>query len=96
MAEEFQDKKLECLKCHQEFVWTAGEQRFYAEKGLENEPKTCPTCRKKRKGEESTEVECQVCGSKGHLKLSSEDEEKIGERSVICQKCLEAASSSDT
>jgi len=96
MADEFKDRKLECLKCHKEFTWTAGEQRFYAEKGLKNEPKLCPTCRKERNKNKPLEVRCQVCGSKGYIKLPPEEREKFDIDSVICQKCLEAASASNT
>lgn len=46
---EFQDKTLVCKDCGQEFVFTAGEQAFYKEKGLDNEPKRCKECRDKRK-----------------------------------------------
>ena len=35
--------------CGNEFVFTEGEQAFYAEKGFTNEPKRCPECRKARK-----------------------------------------------
>ena len=34
----FQDKTLVCKDCGAEFVFTAGEQEFYAEKGFQNEP----------------------------------------------------------
>jgi CxxC-x17-CxxC domain-containing protein len=34
-----------CRDCGQEFIWTAGEQQFYASKGLENPPSRCPSCR---------------------------------------------------
>ena len=47
--EEYQDKTLVCKDCGTEFVFTAGEQQFYAEKGFTNEPKRCPECRKARK-----------------------------------------------
>lgn len=46
---EFQDKTLVCKDCGQEFVFTAGEQAFYKEKGLDNEPKRCKECRDKKK-----------------------------------------------
>lgn len=39
------DKVLRCRECGQDFVWTAGEQEFYASKGLANEPGRCPSCR---------------------------------------------------
>ena len=37
----YQDKTLVCKECGAEFVFTAGEQEFYAEKGFENEPQRC-------------------------------------------------------
>lgn len=43
------DKTLVCKDCNTEFVFTEGEQAFYAEKGFENEPQRCPECRKARK-----------------------------------------------
>ena len=44
---DFQDKTLVCKDCGKEFVFSAGEQAFYAEKGFENEPeggKRCGLC----------------------------------------------------
>jgi CxxC-x17-CxxC domain-containing protein len=46
---EFADKSLHCRECGQTFIWTSGEQAFYAEKGLLNEPARCPECRANRK-----------------------------------------------
>lgn len=43
------DKTLVCVDCGAEFVFTAGEQEFYAEKGFTNEPKRCPDCRRAKK-----------------------------------------------
>ncbi len=44
-----EDKKITCKDCGSQFVWTAGEQEFYKQKGFENEPTRCPTCRRARK-----------------------------------------------
>ena len=44
----FEDKRLECVDCGAEFVWTAGEQRFYAEKNFQNPPRRCRACKAKR------------------------------------------------
>ncbi|WBW99263.1 zinc-ribbon domain-containing protein [Oceanirhabdus sp. W0125-5] len=44
-----EDKKLICKDCGNEFIFTAGEQEFYKEKGFENEPKRCKECRSKAK-----------------------------------------------
>ena len=43
------DKTLVCNDCGADFVFTEGEQQFYAEKGFDNEPQRCPDCRKARK-----------------------------------------------
>lgn len=51
---EFKDKTIVCLDCGKEFVFTAREQEFYAEKGFTNEPKRCKECRDKRKAERKT------------------------------------------
>ena len=45
---EFQDKTLTCVDCGAEFVWTAGEQLFFADKNFKNEPKRCKACKAKR------------------------------------------------
>ena len=56
----YEDKTLVCKECGKEFVFTAGEQEFYAERGFQNEnnekylkdeqpidPKCdCPVCRR--------------------------------------------------
>ncbi|HUV03678.1 MAG TPA: zinc-ribbon domain-containing protein [Armatimonadota bacterium] len=45
------DKILRCRECNQQFVFTVGEQEFYAQKGFQNEPGRCGPCRKARKRE---------------------------------------------
>ena len=47
----YEDKTLVCKECGNEFVFTAGEQEFYAEKGFTNEPQRCPECRKAKKAQ---------------------------------------------
>jgi CxxC-x17-CxxC domain-containing protein len=39
------DKTLTCRDCGTQFVFTAREQEFYAEKGFTNEPGRCASCR---------------------------------------------------
>ena len=45
----YQDETLKCRDCGNEFVFTAGEQEFYASRGFENEPSRCKECRAARK-----------------------------------------------
>jgi CxxC-x17-CxxC domain-containing protein len=49
-----EDKQLACVDCGATFTFTAQEQTFYAEKGLTNEPKRCPNCRKARRNRQAS------------------------------------------
>lgn len=45
-----QDKEIKCKDCGQNFVFTAGEQEFYVQKGF-GEPIRCKLCRDIRKAQ---------------------------------------------
>lgn len=49
METVYEDITLTCKDCGAEFVFTAGEQQFYAEKGFTNQPVRCKACRIARK-----------------------------------------------
>ncbi len=40
--------ELVCRDCGEKFIFTAGEQEFYADKGFLHEPTRCPRCRSRR------------------------------------------------
>lgn len=42
-----EDITIRCIQCGDEFVFTAGEQRYYVERDFSS-PKRCPACRKKK------------------------------------------------
>ena len=44
-----EDQSINCVDCGQQFLFTAGEQAFYASKGLTNAPTRCKACREVRK-----------------------------------------------
>ena len=46
---KFEDIKGICRDCNSEFIWTAGEQGFYEDKGFSEGPKSCLDCRRKAK-----------------------------------------------
>lgn len=46
---DFQDKVLGCRECNKEFLFSAGEQAFYAEKGFQHQPSRCRDCRGSRR-----------------------------------------------
>lgn len=45
----FEDKTLRCVECDAEFVFSAAEQEFHAQKGYTHDPKRCPSCREARR-----------------------------------------------
>lgn len=44
-----QDKTITCRDCGREFLFTAGEQQFFAQRGYTNDPVRCPECRAARR-----------------------------------------------
>ena len=45
----FSDRELICRDCQGTFIFAAGEQEFYATKGLQHDPVRCPSCRASRR-----------------------------------------------
>ena len=43
------DQTLRCRECGVDFIWTEGEQEFFASRGLTNPPSRCPSCRAARR-----------------------------------------------
>jgi CxxC-x17-CxxC domain-containing protein len=82
----FEDKTLKCVDCGEDFVFTANEQDFYAQKGFENEPKRCVDCRRKFKAAKSErksyEVVCADCGQTTTVPFEPKDD-----RPVYCRDC---------
>ncbi len=84
----FEDKTLVCKDCGQEFVFTAGEQEFYQEKGFVNEPQRCKACRDARKNasrgpREMHEAVCAACGGVARVSFVPRDD-----RNVYCSECF--------
>ena len=84
----YEDKTLVCKECGKEFVFTAGEQEFYAERGFQNEPQRCKACRDARKAaargpREYFTATCAACG--GEAKVPFEPK---SDRPVYCSECF--------
>ena len=91
MAMAFADKELVCRECGNTFVWTAGEQEFYQQKGLLHEPQRCPDDRKRAKAERAAaraanmhDIVCSNCGKPGQVPF-----EPRTDRPVYCSECFE-------
>jgi CxxC-x17-CxxC domain-containing protein len=92
---EYRDKVLKCAECGAEFVFTAGEQAFFADKGFKNEPKRCKPCKSKR-GQNSggggggsyqraeTRTTCSQCGKETTVPFKPTQG-----RPVYCRECFQ-------
>lgn len=84
----YEDKTLTCKECGAEFVFSAGEQEFYAEKGFEHEPQRCKSCRSARKGAPKAARElftatCAGCGGEARVPFQPSEG-----RAVYCSACF--------
>ena len=84
----YEDKTLVCKECGNEFIFTAGEQEFYAEKGFENEPQRCKDCRTKRKQNsrgprQMFDTVCTRCGKACQVPF-----EPTQGKDVLCDDCF--------
>jgi CxxC-x17-CxxC domain-containing protein len=93
---EFQDKRLQCVECGKEFIFTAGEQQFFREKRILNEPKRCRPCKLKQLAEMPPQpgstarrvesaVRCSHCGKETTVPFIP----KQG-RPVFCRDCYQS------
>lgn len=94
----YQDKILICRDCGAEFVWSAGEQEFFAQKGFDKPPTRCPECRKKRRTERDGKpaasaavnngpkqlypIVCANCGKTGEVPFKPES------ANILCADCF--------
>lgn len=95
VAEEevFEDEEIVCAQCKTTFVFTAGEKKFYKEKGLQNKPKYCKECRATRKGNQRSErperemfsAVCSECGAECKVPFQPNPE-----KPVYCDACFKA------
>ena len=95
----FDDKTLRCRECGNDFVFTAGEQEFYQQKGLMNQPSRCPSCRAARRAaagggrssgserpreREMHTVICAECGTETQVPFLPKND-----RPVYCSPCYD-------
>jgi len=85
----YQDRTMTCRDCSEEFTFTAGEQEFFAEKGFQNEPTRCKTCRDAKKrasrsaDREFTTVPCADCGQDARVPFVP-----TTDRPIYCSDCF--------
>ena len=95
-----EDQRLKCVDCGEEFLFTAGEQQFYRDKGLTHVPTRCRRCRDARRGPRgaagraspeaaprggSYDVVCAECGAQTQVRFRP-----TAGRPVYCKNCFQA------
>jgi CxxC-x17-CxxC domain-containing protein len=87
----YEDKTLTCKDCGVDFIFTAGEQDFYAEKGLTNQPQRCKRCRDAKKAasgqRQMFETTCFDCG--GIARVPFKPREGREDTPVYCSTCID-------
>jgi len=92
---ELQDRTLRCADCGSDFVWTSGEQAFFADTHFTNEPRRCKACKAKRvqrraadpaSGRDRTETRatCSACGKETTVPFKPSQG-----RPVYCRDCFQ-------
>ncbi|MEK7096372.1 MAG: zinc-ribbon domain containing protein [Patescibacteria group bacterium] len=84
---DLEDKTLLCQDCGNKFLWTAGEQKFFLDKGLQNIPKRCKVCvdvYKKKLHEKHPvwTIKCKKCGKKAEVPFEPKTED------ILCESCF--------
>ncbi len=91
----YEDRNLTCVECNSEFVFSADDQEYHAERGYQD-PKRCPSCRQaKRAGgggyggggyggsRQMHDATCADCGSACQVPF-----EPRQDRPVYCNDCF--------
>ena len=69
-AGEFEDTPIACIDCGGDFIWTAGEQAFFKDKGLVNPPKRCRACKQAKNERLAAINAAQESGVKQRVEVS--------------------------
>lgn len=101
----YTDESLTCTDCNNQFVFSAGEQEFFAAKGFQNKPNRCPECRVSRRAQrasssgfsrpagsgprEMVAVTCSDCGQQTEVPFQPR-----GDKPVYCRDCFQRQRSS--
>ena len=94
----YQDRTLACRDCSEPFIFSAGEQAFFASKGLQNDPVRCLTCRSAAKQARSGAgprqyhaTICSSCGGQAIVPFATRTD-----RPVYCSGCFDQVRAGQT
>lgn len=84
---DLEDRTLICKDCGKKFIWTAGEQKFFLDKGLKNIPKRCKICTAENKTQLRDKhpawwIKCKICSKKTEVSFEPKSED------ILCENCF--------
>lgn len=98
---DFDDKSLICTDCGKDFIWTAGEQLFFFDKGLKNPPKRCKLCKQAKNERIAAITAAQAAGVRQRIEVIVQCAQCKAQttvpfypsqgRPVLCRACFLAA-----
>ncbi len=94
---DFKDRTIKCRDCNKDFIFSAGEQEFFAQKGFDRDPIRCSECRKAKKtkfsspkqsqpaqSNETHTIKCKKCGKTTEVPFKPKFPDDI-----LCSTCFE-------
>ena len=103
----YTDKTLACADCGAEFIFSAEDQEYHADRGFLNEPRRCRSCRAQRRAQRNGEdigggggygqrrelfsATCSACGKEARVPFQPR-----GDKPVYCSECFQANRSYDS
>lgn len=98
----YTDETLTCVDCNAPFIFSAGQQEFFAQKGFTNKPSRCADCKDARKAQrgssggggarEQREMFPATCAGCG--KATTVPFKPRNDRPVYCRECFTARQAS--
>jgi len=80
------DRTLTCVDCGVEFIHSAADQEFYAQKGFSSDPKRCTSCRASRRAARDGGYDVrEIGGPRGYER--GDDRTAREYFAVICSSC---------
>lgn len=78
------DRTLTCVDCGVEFIHSAADQEYYAQKQFASDPKRCPSCRASRRAARDTGYDASAYGGPRGYERGGGSREYFA---VICSEC---------
>jgi CxxC-x17-CxxC domain-containing protein len=95
---DFHDLSIHCIDCSEPFIWSAGEQAFFAQKELTNPPKRCKPCKRAKNRRIEAVQSARTTGQRQRIECRAECAQckelttvpfyPSQGRPVYCRKCF--------